>query len=55
MKTIRYNGRVVIVAAPRRKQRPVQVLAPCRGRLLVNCQNGPGCKGHLVRWIALRT
>lgn len=55
MKVIRFNGREVVVARPRpkRPKRATVLLVPCRGRLLINCANGPGCKGHRVKWILL--
>lgn len=49
-KTIIANGKAHIVALPMRKSRP---LVPCRGRLVINCTNGIGCKGHRIKWLLL--
>ena len=52
-KTIRHNGREVTVLLPGAKA-ALEPLHPCVGRWLVNCANGPGCKGHRVHWLVLR-
>lgn len=53
---ILFNGKIKTVVVPATKYRKglTTSLAPCTGRLLLNCTNGVGCKGHKVKWIKLR-
>jgi len=53
-KRVERRQQVELAAARAKTARTLVVKRPCRGRLVLHCQNGPGCEGHMVRILVLR-